>query len=392
MARTLGKLKAINLHRINKPGRHSDGGNLYLVVDKSGARRWVFLFRKDGKLREMGLGGLSRVPLAEARKKAEECRHALGRGENPVDLRRMATKVPTFGEMVDEYIAIRRSEWRNEKHVYQWETTLKVQAAALGPKRITDITIEDVKGVLQPMWFTTPETASRLRGRIEKVISAGLAKVRRMNLPVGENPARWKDNLEHELPKPQKLTQGHFKALPFSDVPTFLHNLHEQTGIAAHALAFLVLTAARSGEILGARWSEIDLENKLWVIPGDRMKMGKEHRVPLSPRAIDILEEMQQIRISDYVFPGARKDKPLSNMSMITLMRRMKVDAVPHGFRSSFRDWCGECTDVPREVAEQALAHSIGDAVEQAYRRGDALEKRRNLMEKWCQYLEKAPR
>jgi integrase len=290
--------------------------------------------------------------------------------------------------MVDEYIAVRKSEWRNEKHIGQWETTLKVQAAALGPKKVTDITLEDVKSVLQPMWFTTPETASRLRGRIEKVISAGLAKARRMNLPVGENPARWKDNLEHELPRPQKLTQGHFKALPFSKVPAFLARLRKQDGVSPRSLEFLILTAARSGEIRKALWSEIDMEKKLWVIPGDRMKMGKEHRVPLSPGAMDILEEMQQVRVSDYVFPGARKDKPLSNMSMVTLMRRMQVDAVPHGFRSSFRDWCGECTDVPREVAEQALAHSIGDAVEQAYRRGDALEKRRKLMEAWCRFLE----
>jgi len=389
MARTLGKLKAINIQRLTKPGRHSDGGNLYLVVDKSGAKRWVFLFRKDGKLREMGLGGLTRVPLAQARLKAEECRHALGRGENPLDLRRLATKVPTFGEMVDEYIAVKKDEWRNAKHAAQWETTLTVHAAALGPRKITDITTEDVKAVLSPIWIKTPETASRLRGRIEKVMGAGLVKVKRMNLPVRDNPARWKDNLEHELPRPKKLTQGHLKALPFDEVPGFMKKLHLQEGVSPKALEFLILTATRSGEIRGALWSEIDLEAKVWTIPGDRMKMGKEHRVPLSPRAVGIIESMKQQQVSDYVFPGSKKEKPLSDMSLVALMRRMKVDAVPHGFRSSFRDWCGECTDFPREIAEQALAHSVGDAVEQAYRRGDALEKRRKLMDAWEGYIVK---
>jgi integrase len=387
MARTLSKLNAINLKRLTKPGRHSDGGNLYLVVDKSGAKRWVFLFRDKGRPREMGLGGLTRVPLAAARQKAEECRHALGRGENPLDLRRLATKVPTFGEMVDEYIAVKKDEWRNAKHAAQWETTLTVQAAALGPMKITDITTEDVKAVLTPIWFKTPETASRLRGRIEKVMGAGLVKVKRMNLPARDNPARWKDNLEHELPRPKKLTQGHLRALPFNEVPAFLKKLHMQEGVSPRALEFQILTAARSGETRGALWSEINLDTKVWTVPGGRMKMGKEHRVPLPPKAVKILEEMKQQRVSDYVFPGAKKDRPLSDMSLVQLTRRMKVDAVPHGFRSSFRDWCGECTDFPREVAEQALAHSVGDAVEQAYRRGDALEKRRKLMEAWSLFV-----
>jgi integrase len=218
-------------------------------------------------------------------------------------------------------------------------------------------------------------------------MSAGLVKVRRMGLPVGENPARWKGNLEHELPKPKKLTRGHLKAMPFADVPAFITRLRQHEGISARALEFAVLTATRSNETRSARWEEVDLKAKVWTIPGERMKMGKEHRVPLSERAIAILNEMKAHGEEGYIFPGTKKGKPLSDMSLVAVMRRMAVDAVPHGFRSSFRDWCGECTDFPRDVAEQALAHAVGDEVERAYRRGDALEKRRKLMEAWADYV-----
>lgn len=262
--------------------------------------------------------------------------------------------------------------------------TLTTYAAPLRSKPLDQIGTDDVLAVLTPIWTTKSETASRLRGRIERVLDAARAK----GLRTGENPARWRGHLDHLLPKRRKLTRGHHAAMPYDQVPAFVARLREGRGVAARAPEFTILCASRSGEVLGARWDEVDLKAKLWTVPGPRMKGGREHRVPLTERALAILAEVEPLRNGDYVFPGQRRGRPLSNMSMEMCLRRMKVDETVHGFRSSFRDWAGEETAVPREVAEVALSHAVGDATELAYRRADALAKRRKLMEAWAAFVE----
>jgi integrase len=275
--------------------------------------------------------------------------------------------------------------FRNEKHKAQWRMTLETYAAPLRSKPVNAITTDDVLVVLKPIWLEKAETASRLRGRIEKVLDAAKAKGHRE----GENPARWRGHLDHLLPRPSKLTRGHHAAMPYEAVPVFVGRLHERKATAALALEFCILTAARTGEVLGARWSEIDFEKKLWTVPATRMKAGREQRVPLSRRAVSILESLGNPKLGEYVFPSQRADQPMSSMAMEMMLRRMKVqDATVHGFRSSFRDWAGNESSFPREIIEGALAHVIGDKAEQAYRRGDALEKRRKLMDAWDVYCE----
>jgi integrase len=265
--------------------------------------------------------------------------------------------------------------------------TLRVYCASIRSKSVADVSTDDVLLVLKPLWLTKAETASRLRGRIERVLD--FAKARGMRS--GENPARWRSHLDAILPKRAKLTRGHHKAIPFNELPAFMQDLREREGVAPRALEFLILTAARSGEVLGARWEEIDLPGGLWTVPRDRMKAGREHRVPLSHRAVAILSELEATRASDFVFPGLKRGSPLSSMALEMTMRRMKANATVHGFRSAFRDWAGECTSFQRELAEGALAHLVGDAVERAYRRGDALEKRRELMEEWDLFCRPMP-
>jgi integrase len=275
--------------------------------------------------------------------------------------------------------------FRNEKHKAQWKMTLETYAAPLRGKPVDIIGTDDVLAVLRPIWTTKPETASRVRGRIEKVLDAARAKGFRPD----ENPARWRGHLDHLLPKQSKLTRGHHAAMPYEHVAAFVGSLRESDSLAAQALELTILTAARSGEILGMRWAELDLEKRLWIIPANRMKAGREHRVPLSDRAVAILRQLAEIKTGDFVFPGQRKNTPLWHMAMNMTLRRMKADGVTvHGFRSAFRDWCGNETHFPREVVETALAHVIGDKSEQAYRRSDALEKRRKLMEAWAAYCE----
>ncbi|WP_075213901.1 tyrosine-type recombinase/integrase [Mongoliimonas terrestris] len=386
MARAIKKLTARSVATITVPGRHSDGGGLYLVVDKSGAKRWVFLFRRDGKLREMGLGGLHSVPLAKARELAEEARATLHAGKNPIEARREnARRVPTFGDVADAYLKAMEPQFRNVKHIAQWHMTLKVYAAPLRPKLVSDITTDDVLSVLKPIWSTKAETASRLRGRIERVLDAAKAQGYRS----GENPAAWRGHLANLLPKRHRLTRGHHAAMPFREVPAFVVRLRERDGVAALALEFTILTAARSGETREAIWKEFDLKASLWTIPGERMKAGREHRVPLTPRALSILKQLADLgSVPDhYVFPGSKPGRPLSVMALDMVLRRMHVDVTVHGFRSAFRDWCGEETVFAREVAEAALAHVVGDQTERAYRRGDALQKRRELMQAWSNYL-----
>jgi integrase len=388
----LHKLSARRVATESKVGRHSDGGGLYLVVSPSGSRKWLFLFRRDGKQREMGLGaaaGAGSVSLADARTRAAECRAVLAQGGDPIELRRERKtqapprRVPTFGEFADRFIEAHRSSWRSEKHIYQWRTTISTYAAPLRSKPVDEVNREDVLAVLQPIWTEKNETASRLRGRIELVLDAAKAE----GLRQGENPAAWKGNLKHSLPKRQKLQRGHHPAMAYEKVPAFVRTLRTREATAARALEFLILTAARSGEVLGARWSEIDLERGIWTLPAERMKAGREHRVPLSTRVMEILQEMTALREGDLVFPN-RGGRPLSNMAMEMLLRRMKVGNVTvHGFRSSFRDWAAEETPFAREIAEAALAHVVGDMTERAYRRGDALEKRRQLMQAWADSL-----
>jgi integrase len=393
MARLMNRLndRAIASATI-KPGRRADGGGLYLVVDRPGgkaaAKRWVFLYRKDGRLREMGLGGLVNVSLADARAKAQEARRILGdratRGDPLAERRKASGAVPTFGEFADAFVEAKGKGWRNEKHRAQWAMTLREYAASVRGKRVDLIQTEDVLGVLSPIWTEKPETASRLRGRIERVLDAARAAGHiERNEP---NPARWKGHLDHLLSKRQKLTRGHHAALAYSEVPAFIGQLRQRPAVAASALEFLILTAARTGEVLGAKWSEIDLEARLWIAPKERMKSHREQRVPLAERAIAIVREMEAARTDDYIFPGQRRGLPLSNMSMEMLLRRMGVDATVHGFRSAFRDWAGDKTNFPREVAEAALAHALTNETEAAYRRSDALEKRRRLIDAWARY------
>ncbi len=385
---TGGKLTA-RAAATTKPGRYGDGRGLYLVVSETGARKWVFRFTFAGRVTEMGLGSAGAVSLADARRLADGARREVAAGRNPIEARREAERIaagkPTFGRCADAFLEAKASEWRNAKHRAQWAMTLTEYAAPLRDLPVDKVDTEAVLAVLQPLWQSVPETASRLRGRIEAVLDAARAQGHRH----GENPARWRGHLDKLLPKRQKLTRGHHSAMPFYDVPGFIGQLREREAIAALALEFCILTAARSGEVLGARWSEIDLEAKVWTVPAARMKAAHEHRVPLPGRALAILEKLNTVRTSGFVFPGQKPGKPLSGMAMEMVLRRMKSESVTvHGFRSSFRDWCGEVTSFPREVAEAALAHVAGDATERAYRRGDALEKRRGLMQAWAGYLE----
>ena len=387
VARQLNKFTARTVATLSRPGRHSDGGGLYLIVDKSGAKRWAFIFRFEGKQREMGLGGVNSVSLARARELAARARSTLASGKNPIDARR-TSDIPTFGEMADRVVAMLEHEWRNEKHRAQWRSTLKNYAAPIRAKRVDEITTEHVLSVLKPIWTTKPETASRVRGRIERVLDAARALGHR----TGENPARWRGHLKNLLPRRQKLTRGHHAAMPYQEVPAFLVRLRAREAIAALALEFTILTAARTGEVLGARWSEIDMEAALWTLPAARTKAGRDHRVPLSSSTLKILERVMPLRVESdhdgYVFPGQKQDRPLSSMAMDMLLRRMDAkNCTVHGFRSSFRDWAGERTNFPREVAEAALAHVVGDATERAYRRHDALEKRRKLMDAWERFI-----
>jgi integrase len=395
MGRAIHKLTTRQVETIAKPGRHSDGGGLYLVVSKEGRRKWVFISIRNGKRQDMGLGSAAKgaVSLAKAREAAALAREAVAAGRDPIAARRAAARdgarLPTFGQVADELVTSLTPEWRNEKHRAQWAMTLTKYAAPLRDIPVDRVATDDVLRALKPLWTTRPETASRLRGRIERVLDAAKALGHRS----GENPALWRGHLANLLPRRQKLTRGHHAAMPYGEVPAFVGRLREREALAALALEFTIVTAARSGETYGARWSEIDLDSRVWTVPAARMKGGREHRVPLTERAIEIVDEVAKLRSTGVpdglVFPGRRPGRPLSVMAMEMLLRRMGQDGVTvHGFRSSFRDWAGECTSFPREIAEAALAHVVGDQTERAYRRGDALEKRRGLMEAWASFCE----
>jgi integrase len=386
-----GRLTVLDVKNA-KAGRHADGAGLWLVVSDTGRKRWEFRFRwrkpgasGPGGDRYMGLGSFPAVGLADARRKAQDARAMIARGEDPIAASKAAAApIPTFGDFAMSLIDDIEDGFRNAKHRQQWRNTLTTYCARFWSKPIDAISTEDVLAALKPIWLPKQETGSRVRGRIERVLDAARAK----NLRSGENPARWRGHLDSLLPKRAKLQRGHHAAMPFADIPSFMARLREAPGASPRALEFLILTAARSGEVRGAVWSEFDLNAKVWTVPAVRMKAGREHRVPLSARAVEIVETMASLRKdgavgSTYVFPGQKPGAPLSVMALDMLLRRLKVDVTSHGFRSSFRDWCGEETAFPREIAEAALAHTVGDAVERAYRRGDALDKRRALMAAW---------
>ena len=393
MARAIHKLNALQVAKLEKPGRHGDGGGLYLSISDGDRRRWVFVFRdrRTSKLREMGLGSAAAVTLAMARKKAAEARAALQNGEDPfITLRSRKAPAPTFGEIANEFLASMEGQWRNEKHRRQWRMTLEQYAKPLWQRPVNEIGVEDVLAVLKPHWERRPETAGRLRGRIERVLNSAKAQ----GFRTGENPAAWRGHLENVLPARSKLSRGHHKALPWSEMPTFLDALGRRNGVAALALEFAILTAARSAEVRGMTWDEVDLDRKVWTVPPYRMKAGREHRVPLVGRAVEILTSVAPLatnadgKCQGLIFPGTRQSKPLSDMTLAAVLKRMNVDVTVHGFRSSFKDWATEATSYPNELSEAALAHITGDKTERAYRRGDALERRRELMEAWARFCE----
>lgn len=382
MARKINRLNARVVATIIKHGRHADGGGLYLSISPNGGRRWVFLFRWHGKPTEIGFGSARDVTLARARELAAHARARLTEGLNPKEARN-PSEGATFGECADRLIEAMRPSWRNEKHAAQWDMTLKEYAKPIRRMLVGKIVTTDVLSVLKPLWIDKPETASRLRGRIERVLDAAKAQ----GLRSGENPARWRGHLDQLLPKRQRLTRGHHAAMPYAELPAFLKSLQTRPATAALALEFTILTAARSGEVLGARWHEVDLDRAIWTVPAARMKAGREHRVPLSKRAVAIAKMMHETRNGDFVFPGQKEGRPLSTMALEMVLRRMKVEnATVHGFRSAFRDWSAECTSFANEVCEAALAHVIENKAEAAYRRGDLVDKRRKLMDAWSSY------
>jgi integrase len=391
MVRHFNRLSARAVATLTKPGRHADGGGLYLTIDKRGGRRWTFMFERGGRQREAGLVSAASVPLAKARALAAQFREALAAGQDPIATREASRRAregrKTFGEIADALIAAKEAGWRSEKHKAQWRTTLETYAAPLRSMPVEEVDTEAVLSVLQPIWRSKFETASRLRGRIEAVLDAARAKGL---IPRNEaNPARWKGHLAMLLPKRQALSRGHHAAMPYAEVPAFVTRLRQHEALSALALEFLILTATRAGEACGARWDEIDFAAKIWTISAARMKAARVHRVPLSAPALAILEGLGETRIGGpFVFPGRRSGAALSTKALAMLLQRLRVDVTVHGFRSSFRDWCGNETSFPREIAEAALAHQVGGAVEIAYRRGDALEKRRALMESWAAFCE----
>jgi integrase len=393
----MSKLNVKKIAAWKGPGLLSDGGNLYLTGDGAGRKSWLFVFLSPvtKKQRSMGLGpaGAFGVSLAEARDKATAARALLRNGLDPIDARKAeqesqraaARKIPTFGALADQYVTDHRSSWKNPKHIAQWTMTLTVHAAPLRAKPVNEITTEDVLATLKPLWSTVPETAKRLRGRIENVLDAAKVAGHRS----GENPAAWRGHLAHLLPKGKKLVHGHFRALPFRQMPDFMEALRKRGDVGARLLEFTILCAARSGEARGAAWPEFDLKERVWTVPGSRMKAGRPHSVPLSERALEILALMQTLKVDgcDLVFPSLA-NKPYSDMAMTKTLRNMgyAAAATTHGFRSSFKDWCNEATSYANELSERALAHVISNQAEAAYSRSDLLAKRREMMEAWSRF------
>jgi len=394
VARGINRLTGADLRR-SKPNLHADGGGLYLQITKaqnSSAinRSWLFRFAINGRERWAGLGSLNTISLGEARERARQCRVMVLDGIDPIEARKerrakeaaSSRRATTFDECAAAFITAKRPEWRSQKHAAIWPATIrKYVSPALGKLPVDAIDTPLIMKVLQPIWDRIPESASRLRGRIESILDWATVSGFRQ----GDNPARWKGHLEHLLAAPRKVKpKQNMAAMPYAAVPAFMAQLKAARGMSARALEFAILAAARSGEVRGAVWSEFDLDHAVWEIPGPRMKTGKSHRVPLSRRCIAILRALP--RQDDLVFPG-RAGGRMADSNLVYLLHKLgHGDVTVHGFRSSFRDWCGEYTNFPREVCEAALAHAVGDRVEMAYRRGDALEKRRRLMQAWTDF------
>lgn len=388
------KLTSLQVQRLNTAGMHGDGAGLWLNVTLGGSKSWIFRFMIDGRERWMGLGSYPDVSLEEARDAAAVARKKVRARTDPIDERReqRATdraarmKAVTFDWCAAQYIESHRGGWKNPKHADQWTNTLAAYASpVIGDLVVSKIDTAHITKILQPSWATTTETASRVRGRIEAILD--WATVRKYRS--GENPARWKGHLDKMLPKPSKVKRKkHLPALPWADMSAFMIDLRKRAGVAARAVEFAILCAARSGEVRGAIWGEIDLTTRTWTIPAERMKAGKEHRVPLSDKALAVLKQMGEGAAGDLIFPGS-KGKPLSDMSLTAVLRRMELTTITvHGFRSSFRDWAAESTAYPGEMVEMALAHTIGNKVEAAYRRGDMFEKRRRMMDDWAKHCD----
>jgi integrase len=398
MAKKIELLSAVKVRNLKGPGYFADGGSLYHRVAPGGSRGWIFRYTMTGKTRDMGLGPYPQITLADARVHARECRALLQRGIDPIDQRRAQrasgrvaeAKTATFEECARGYIVDHEAAWANAKHRAQWSSTLAAYASPhFGKLPVAAIDDGLVLQALRPIWKDKPETASRVRGRIEAVLDWARVHGYRS----GENPARWKGHLDHILPARSKLAKTkHHAALPYTEVGAFLEVLRECTDLSARALELAILTATRTNEVIGARWDEVDFTAMTWTIPAERMKGRKEHRVPLSAPAVALLERLHESRIGEFVFPGSKPGRALSRMALPMLLRRLgRGDITVHGFRSTFRDWAGEVTSFPNHVVEMALAHAVPSAVEKAYRRGDLLAKRQQLMEAWAQFCS-APR
>lgn len=411
MRRRKQPLTALEVSRAKEPGYYGDGGGLWLQISAFETKSWVFRFKSPvtGKAREMGLGDVRTYSLAEARQRATEARRCVDEGRDPIEERKLsrqqtlneASRVKTFKECAQGYIEAHSAGWKNEKHIHQWKSTLETYAYPVcGDLPVSMIDTAHVLGIVEPIWSVKNETASRLRGRLEAILS--WAKVR--GYRTGDNPAEWKGHLENLLARPSKVAKvTNQPALPFSLLPTFMQHLKSMNGIAPRALELAILAAARSGEIRGAEWKEIDLDAGVWTIPAARMKAEKEHRIPLSSSAVGILKMLPRFQGTDLLFPS-NSNQPLSDATLSAVIRRMHAVeqeagrpgyldpssnrlCVPHGFRSSFRDWAGETTAFPREVIEHALAHQLKDKAEAAYARGTLFDKRRMLMDAWAEYL-----
>lgn len=402
MARALNKLTAMQVSKAKEPGRFADGGGLYLQVSASGGKSWIYRFMRDGRAREMGLGPVGAVSLSEARRRAAEARERVAAGLDPIDQRdkdrvreRAAeARMMDFNACCEAYITAKESGWRNAKHVSQWRNTLATYAGPIfGGLPVDAVDLNLVLRAIEPIWISKPETASRLRGRIEAVLD--WATVRKLRF--GDNPARWKGNLDKLLPSQASVRAvKHHAALPYEEVAPFFAALRKREATAARALEFAILTASRTSEVTGALWGEFDPGKKVWIIPPERMKAKREHRVPLSRQALAVIKGMRvgEPGPETPVFPAARlrggKPVPLSYMALSMLLRRMgRGDITVHGFRSTFKDWCAEVTAFPNELSEAALAHIVGDKVEAAYRRGDLFEKRARMMQAWADYCDR---
>lgn len=390
-----GKLSARKIAIIREPGRYGDGDGLWLHVGRGAGRSWIFRYTWLGRQAEMGLGSLDVLSLAEARDSARLARRRVSQGVNPKDARDAdlaAMQTPptsvSFSQAAERFIAANEAAWRNPKHRQQWRNTLATYVEPVfGDAPVEAIDTDLVMRVLEPIWTKKPETASRVRGRIESVLDWAKAR----GLREGENPARWRGHLKNLLPQTSKVARvRHHRAVPWRDMPNLMARLSKVRGMGASALRFAIYTAARSGEVRGARWSEIDVDAAEWCVPGERMKAGKPHRVPLSSAALVELETVRPLAEGPdgLVFPSNRPGRPISDMTLAAVLRRLEVDGTPHGMRSAFRDWAAEATGHPAEAAEMALAHVVSSAVERAYRRGDLFERRRRLMEDWAAHCE----